>query len=382
MARGRAKWKKAFDLKPILGASMAWLESHAPAITSAMRYHSLQCVIAPETIIEDITRPLRLQTAPYAAQYQTLLTHNVDGKNPHHQEDGVRLVTAICDHIKVHGHFMQPVDQNNQHLLALHEGRIPWGLTFPLPTALPAQKINGFVASIPPVNNYYHVLVDYLLPVLSAVMRNPTLFNKPITFVVNRPNAATDFIARLLREAGFDAHVKQISAFESVVAEHYIFAKASAASTEHGYAFYPELKSLDPLIAAHTKHLDVPEAIAVKRTQTRLRAVLNQEDLLALLAANNVTPVTFDWSNLLFQIACFRKAARIVCVHGAALSNLCWGDANRVLEIFPDNARKTTYLHIASQNSWTYRASFGSREQNNQNFSVDLNHIEAALNDL
>ena len=382
MARGRAKWKKAFDLKPALGASMAWLETNTPAVTRALRYHALQSVIAPEAIIEDITRPLLLQNAPYAAQYQTLLTNNVDGKNPNHHGDGIRLVTALCNDVKVHGHFMQPVDQNTQHLLALYEGRIPWGLTFPLPTFLPAQTIKGFVAAIPAVNNYYHVLIDYLLPVLSAVLRTPSTFNKPITFVINRPSAATEFIATLLREAGFETHVKPITPFESIVAEHYLFAKTSATSTEHGYAFYPELKILDPLIAAHTESIDVPEAIVIQRTHTRLRNVLNHDDLLSLLEQKKFTPVSFDWSNPLFQIACFRKASRIISVHGAALTNLCWGEGNRVLEIFPANARKTTYLHIASQNGWTYRASLGSREQNNQNFSVDLNQIEDALHDL
>ena len=382
MARGRAKWKKAFDLKPALGAGMAWLENNTPAVTSLLRYHSIQSVIPSHTIIEDITRPLLLRHQPYAEQYQTLLTNNVDGKNPNHRGDGIRLVTALCDGVKVHGHFMQPVDQTNQHLLALDEGRIPWGLTFPLPTVLPAQSVKGFVAAIPAVNNYYHVLVDYLMPVLSAVLRNPTAFNKPITFVINRPSAAVDFITTLLREAGFDARIKQIAAFESVLAEHYLFAKTSAASTEHGYAFYPEIKALDPVIAPRIKTINIPDAIVIKRTQTRLRNVLNQEAMLSLLDTKKFTPVTFDWSNLLFQIACFRKASRIVSVHGAALTNLCWGEGNHVLEIFPDNARKTTYLHIASQNGWTYHSSFGSHEQSNQNFSVDLNQIEAALHDL
>ena len=381
MARGRAKWKKAFDLKPALGAGMAWLEDRAPAVTNRLRYHARQSAIPQPSIIEDITRPLLLESAPYAAQYEILLTNNVDGKNPCHKGDQIRLVTAVCESVKIHGHFMQPVDQSNLHVLALHEGRIPWGLTFPLPTFLPEQKIHGFVVAVPAVNNYYHVLVDYLLPVLSAVMRNPTVFNKPITFVINRPSIATDFIAALLREAGFDVHVKQISPFETIMGDYYLFAKTSAESTEHGYAFYPEIQALDPLIANHIKAIDVPDAIIIKRTKTRLRNVLNQDAMLSLLLAKNITPVMFDWSNFLFQIACFRKSHRIVSVHGAALSNLCWGNTNHVLEIFPDNARKSTYLHIASQNGWTYQAHFGSAEKSNQNFSVDLTQLEAALYD-
>jgi Glycosyltransferase 61 len=382
VARGRAKWKKAFDIKPALGAGMAWLEDNVPALTSRMRYHAKQSALAPDAIIEDITRPLLFNKPPYEAQYQILMTHNVDGKNLSHQGEGIRLVTAIAENIKIHGHFMQPIDQTTQHLLALEEGRIPWGLTFPLPSLRGHESLKGFVVAVPAVNNYYHVLVDYLLPVVAAIIRTPCVFNKPITFVINRPSAAVDFIVTLLCEAGFDSTIKQISLFETIVAEHYLFAKTSAASTEHGYAFASELAQLDDLIAAQTKNISIPDRIVIKRTQTRLRNILNQDALLSHLESKKFTPVVFDWSNLLFQIACFRKASQIVSVHGAALSNLCWGTGRQVLEIFPDNARKTTYLHIASQNGWTYRSAFGSREQSNQNFSIDLNQIETALHDL
>ncbi len=382
MARGRAKWKKAFDLKPALGAGMAWLEDNAPSLTSRLRYHAKQSALKPDTIIEDITRPLLFDQPPYDAQYQILQTHNVDGKNLSYQGEGIRLVTAIGERIKIHGHFMQPIDQTTQHLLALEEGRIPWGLTFPLPSLRGHEILKGFVAAVPAVNNYYHVLVDYLLPVLAAIIRNPRVFNKPITFLTNRESAAVDFVVTLLRAAGFDASRKQITPFQTIVAEHYLFAKTSAASTEHGYAFSHELAQIDDLIAAQTKNMAVPERVVIKRTQTRLRNVLNQDALLSLLDTQKFTPVVFDWSNLLFQIACFRQASQIVSVHGAALTNLCWGTGRHVLEIFPDNARKTTYLHIASQNGWTYRSAFGSREQSNQNFSIDLNQIETALHDL
>ena len=379
MARGRAKWKKIFDLKPALGAGMAWIETKAPAFSAFLRYTSLHSPVADSAIIEDIRRPLHLQDAPYIKAYQSLQRQNVDGKNLTHQGDGVRLVTAICPSVTIHGHFMMPVDQKTHRLLALYEGRIPWGLTFPLPSPVPKRKLSGFVIALPPIKNYYHVLVDYLLPALSAIVRNPALFNKPITLVVNAPSPAAQFIVDLLRDAGFDAGLMRLSAFETVEAEYYLFAKSSAASTEHGYAFYPELKSLDAFIEARTNTIDVPEKIVIERTQTRLRNVLNQQEMLDWLLKKDFVPVSFNWNNLLFQIACFRRARQIVSVHGAALTNLCWGERGDMLEIFPDNARKTTYLHMASQNHFIYRSAFGSPEQNNQNFSVDLQQIEAAL---
>ncbi|NDB68936.1 MAG: glycosyltransferase family 61 protein [Methylocystaceae bacterium] len=379
MARGRAKWKKAFDLKPALGAGMAWLEVNAPAVTKGLRYHSLQAPVPPSYVIEDLKRPFLFHTQPYQKSYHQLRSNNVDGNNPKHQGGDIRLVSAICPSVLIHGHFMQPIDTQTGHLLALSEGRIPWGLTYPFPTLKPIEKINGFVAAIPPINNYYHVLVDYLLPVVSAILRHPAMFNKPITFLLNRPSIITEFMSTLLRDAGFDTHVQYLTGSQTLVAEHYIFAKASAPSTEHGYAFYPELKMLDPLIAAYTDNIDVPESLVIQRTKTRLRNVLNQDQMLSMLSARKFTPVVFDWSNLLFQIACFRKAKKIISVHGAALTNLCWGTGHSVLEIFPDNARKTTYLHIASQNGWRYQPAFGSAEQSNQDFSVDMNDIEAAL---
>ena len=378
MARGRAKWKKLFDLKPALGTGMAWLETHAPRLTTGLRYHSLQDKLDDASVIEDFRRPLLLHQAAYADAAQSLATHNVDGKNPNHAGDGIRLVTALCGSVMIHGHFMQPIDRKTGRLIALSTGRIPWGLTYPLPTLKRRQTIKGIVAALPPVNNFYHVLVDYLLPVVSAVLRQPHLFHQPITLLVNRPSSPADLLASLLRRIGFETHVRLIDRFETVDADAYLLAKTSAASTEHGYAFGPEMQLLDPYLHDMTRDITVPHALVIERTQTRLRSVLNQTDMLVWLKSQGVEPVQFDWSNLLFQIACFRKAERIISVHGAALTNLCWGSGRNVLEIFPSNARKTTYLHMASQNHHTYQCVFGSTEQANQNFSVDLSTLKAA----
>ncbi len=50
-----------------------------------------------------------------------------------------------------------------------------------------------------------------------------------------------------------------------------------------------------------------------------------------------------------------------------------------MIEILPDDFRKTTFLHVSAEHGLGYAPFFGSREGRNQSFSVDAQAFAALL---
>ncbi len=379
MARGRAAWKRKFDLKPALGRFFAGLERDHPGVTRALRYYSLAYDVPASECFDHFTRPLLLDKGEYAEAWQALQIDNVDGYYEDNDFDGVRFDAGLLrDHFVV-GHVLRPIDRATGKMATMDGLPVPWGLTFPSLSSRPERHIAGTAVAIPRMTNFYHLVVDHLLPVVAAVVRNPERFSDGVTFVVNGDYQAIDLFAGILSDFGVATTVLKVAPADTVSADAFLWARSWGNSTEHGYVFAEELKTLGPLIDKRIADIRTPAKIVVPRSKTRIRNLVNQDDMLADLKARGFEPFELKWSNLLGQVAAFRRAEAVVSVHGAALTNLAWGTGGRVVEIFPDNARKTPFLHIASQNSWRYAYVFGGREQDQQNFSVDIDALAVAL---
>jgi len=344
------------------------LQQNAPLLTAGLRYHSLTETPGADLLYERIQRPLRLRDANYNSAMDVLTVNNVDG-----QQDGddsfVIALSGLLEDYVINGHSPYPVSRKTGKVASLNDD-LPWGIVYPSPSLRAPIHIPGIFAAIPPIKNYYHLLVDHLMPIVATVLRNPQRFTGPITFVVREDYAIVDFVTGILREKGFDVRIRRIAAADTVTGDFYLWAKTRSRSTEHGYAFREELDLIGDAIDKRIAHLTTPKRIFILRTKTKLRNLVNQEEIQSGLVAKGFTPFELKWSNFLEQIAAFRRAEQIVSVHGASLTNLMWGHDGHVREIFPNNARKTTYLHIASQNGWNYDYVLGSDEAERQNFRV------------
>ncbi len=70
----------------------------------------------------------------------------------------------------------------------------------------------------------------------------------------------------------------------------------------------------------------------------------------------------------------------VVGVHGAGLVNLIWCRSGaEVVEILPDDFRKTTFLHMSAEHGLGYTPFFGSKEGHNQAFTVDVPALTALV---
>ncbi|ESQ90418.1 glycosyltransferase family 61 protein [Asticcacaulis benevestitus] len=375
MARGRAEWKQALDIKPRLGKIFGGLEARAPSLTRAIRYYSLTETLPPGQSFEHTGRPMRLDQPVYAPTFKTLMVNNVESYNPGVAADAVMLDTAILENVRLVGHTLFPIRSETARIVSDKADSIPWGITYPSLSFKPPVPVAGLVTAIPRIKNYYHLMVDYVMPVMAALLRHPDRLSGPVTFVVNHDYPMLDVLIGTLREQGIEARLMKVGDGDTVMAARYLWAKSKAYHTEHAYAFRDELRLLSEAVARKTAHIKVPDKVFIPRSRTRLRNLLNQSELQAALATRGFAAWELEWSRPLEQIALFQRAGQIVSVHGAGLTNLMWGEGGHIVEIFPNDARKTTYLHMASQNGWTYDYVLGSDEAARQNFSVTVDEV-------
>lgn len=398
MARGRARWKQVLDAKVYLTKAMPRLERSAPALTSALGYHGIEQAPSQWSWLAETRVPTRMTEAPYAAAYGALRVANVDaptGKvgHPGHAAGGgpsdlgplqpleTRRLAALIPQAIVPGHTRLPVDASTGRLLSFYGGTpVKWGVVYPGPSRLRRVPIKGIAWAIPRLRNYFHLLVEHILPVVDALIRDrDRLRTDHVTVIAGRDLPLLHLIIGVLKRIGITMSFEEARPFATYEPEQYLFCKPVSASVEHFYA-YPEAVAVLKQALPARSAASFPARLYIPRTGTRIRRLVGEPELMERLTALGCTAFTAHWNNPEEQIARFMAAREIVSVHGAALTNLVWAaDGARVIEIFPVNARKTTYLHMASLHHHSYDCVIGGRENERQDFAVDPTAVLRAL---
>lgn len=121
----------------------------------------------------------------------------------------------------------------------------------------------------------------------------------------------------------------------------------------------------------------------VTRSDTKKRRIANEAELLPLLAERGFEVVAPGKLSFRDQAALFMGAEAIVGPHGAGLTNILFAPKSaRVLEIFPANKVKNTYLLLAHSLGQTYRGMVAGVGGSREWFRVDPRALETALDQL
>ncbi|KAA2235231.1 glycosyltransferase family 61 protein [Salinarimonas soli] len=402
VARGRATWKRIIDPKTYLTRAMVGLESIAPAVTGALGYYS---ILQPPSRFEALTEervPSPLLQPRYAAAFENLSKANVDtptGQAGHagHRQAGeggsplgplqpleTRRVAAVLADVLVPGHTLLPVDGRTGRLLSIYGGgHVNWGRAYPAPASLRRAALPGFAWAVPSVHNYYHLLVEHILPVVDELIRHREQYRGvPVTVIGSERLPTVRFFLGLLADVGIQVDVVEANAFTTWCPERYLFCKPVSATVEHFYAYAEAVGILKEAIERRSGRVRPSRRIYIPRTGTRIRRLATEEALVEQLAARGFAAFGATWSNTAQQVEAFMGAREIVSVHGAALTNLIWASPEaQVVELFPENARKTTYLHMAAQHGQAYACVIGGPEDGRQDFGVPVERVLGTLGD-
>lgn len=118
----------------------------------------------------------------------------------------------------------------------------------------------------------------------------------------------------------------------------------------------------------------------VSRNEARLRRLQNESDVFALIEPLGFETICPGRMSFREQVDAFADAAVVIAVHGAALTNLVYAPrCEAVIELFPSDFLKTTYLRLAERIGAEYRPCIGGAGDRHQSFLIEpANVLEAA----
>ena len=293
-----------------------------------------------------------------------------------------RRQVAIVPNCAVLGHVGAVVGVDGS-LLALHEREIPnWNRA--RPRRLTTRMFqHGLVTWLEGTHHYFHFFAS-LLPLLGYLEREHRA-DKPLTVLVpaNGPRfqrqvcAAVESAYRGIRFEGLEAD-------ERAEVKRYLWLHHSSENAE----WLPVSTEVGTGLADLLRRnygLDEPQGGAllfVSQSVAKQRRLLNQAELEEIAAERGFQSFEAHADNHEEQVRRFGEAEIIVAAHGAGLTNLLFARPGAtVLELFPEDGVKSSYLWLATRMGLNYRAVLGEPGQSKHAYSITPNRFAAGLQD-
>jgi capsular polysaccharide biosynthesis protein len=119
------------------------------------------------------------------------------------------------------------------------------------------------------------------------------------------------------------------------------------------------------------------------RKETKVgRAFENEDELLAALEPLGFSGYSLEGLPVAEQVALFHDAEVIVGAHGAGLANALFSRMATVIELFSTPFVTPHYYYLCKGCGHRYRWLYGTEEDRNANFRVDISALLRALADL
>lgn len=357
------------------------IERRTPLIAGLLRYHAN--IVHPLGIegVETIIRPCRWCEPLYKDSYYQLTSSEAVQAHNNDSADLIPIYGLTTEDYVIHGHIKAPIiASTGQALSGVPAQRLSLTDSYPLPFYR-TRKVKGTVIFIPNIENYFHLMVDNLLPPICAIMREPHR-HAHITFVMQRHFPMVELFCKLLNDLGISTTILPIGKFDRVKGGVLLFGGAEPRDSGAAFAYPDEMRAIGNLADKYLSADKSPSRIFVTRSKAQRRRIKNEIELRTILGRYGFKIVELGFDNPLEQIALFRNAEIIMSVHGASLTNLIWAKTARVIELFPSNLRPKHYLNIAAQMGLEYQPIIGSVGGSREDFSIDLDEIERVLSSM
>ena len=393
MARRKSRLSRVVDLKPAAYATFRAVTGPLPVSRHWLGFYP---EIAPlpdrtERVAEAVDYRIRLADPAFRPQLDALAADNWDIHRPLIQlKDPMiaqRFIGIVRDAI-VPGHTFTPVDPRTWSQIAFGQrGRSNWNVARPAPTILRSHRVREPAIAIPPYWNLWHLVLEYLVPLVQAA-RLEAWGDAPLVVVTGakRPPLIDAVVQGLRATKGADIRILELGPFEHAKLDRLLVAVQQCWNSERLHALaeaIPDTRQAFGASYGTQASGELGARLYISRRGTKLRQVVNEDEVIEGLRARGFTVLQAHWGNHPEQIAAFERAEVVVGVHGAGLSNTVFsGPGTTVLELFPTDHRKTSMLHLAAEHDLAHHAFFGSQEGVNQAFSVDTKQLFATLDPL
>jgi len=291
---------------------------------------------------------------------------------------------AILPNCAVLGHVGVAIKSDTGAMLARMAGGPPnWNCARPGRLGCRRPLDDGVASFLNSSQHYFHFFAN-LLPLLGYLDRRENADEKLTVFVAadgpDFQHQVCDAVANAYPGVRFEA----LAPGERVEIRRYLWLHESCGNAE----WLPVDRVGGARLAALMRdHYRVAERGARRlmffsRGTAKQRRLQNEGALEAIAAACGFERFEAHSRNHGEQVRRFGEADVIVAVHGAGLTNLLFArPGSTVIEIFPENCIKSTYLWLARQMGLHYRALIGGPGDYSQAFQLPADQFAAEIDE-
>lgn len=359
----------------LISDGLGFVEKEYPQFSRLLRYHSLIDRPSEAPMAQTIIREARWFDPDYVDSFRAIAypgeVEVLDLTRP----EPVPVSVLQTDDYEIYGHIKAAIRPSNGHVWSFSPlQRLTLTDAYPLPWYR-ERKLEGGVIFVPNLENYFHLLMDHVLPPFAALVRNRETYSH-VSFVMQRNFPLIDLFASILNDLGIATSIVSLGKFDRVRGGTLIIGSAIPRDSGSVFMYRDELEAVGNLIDERVKSFETPKRFFVKRTGTPRRHLKNEAELIEFLEKRGVSAVELSFKNPLDQVALFRNAELIISVHGAALANLIWAKRARIIELFPETSRPKHYIHIAAQMGLDYQPIIGSPGDKRDSFELNPSDFE------
>jgi capsular polysaccharide biosynthesis protein len=295
-----------------------------------------------------------------------------------------RRQIATVPNCAVLGHVGAVIKAETGALLAQSASGVPnWNCARPGRLRRRRPLDDGLATFLEGTKHYFHFFAS-LLPLLAYLdRRNPAGEKLTVLVAADGPHfqhQVCDAVANAYPAVRFET----VSPDERIEIRRYLWLYDGCGNAEWLPVDASAGARLADLMRAHYD-LAGPRAgrlIFFSRGNAKQRRLLNEDELEAIAAGYGFERFEAHCGNHDEQVRCFGEADVIVAVHGAGLTNLLFARPGAtVIEIFPKNCIKSTYLWLARQMGLNYRALIGGPGDYRQTFQLSPDDFAVAIDE-
>lgn len=255
------------------------------------------------------------------------------------------------------------------------------------PAVQPTLKLSGAVASLDWAwsTNYFHFMRE-TLTMVHALRALPV--DLPLTLLTHHglPAGGEELVQKILPNSQILSlpHLSRVRASLCVFAPTPLPASASPGSLFMGFDSMPHL--LRQTLKTRWQGLDLPtlpHRIFLGRGDVRHRRLLNEPEIVEMLATRGFQPLFLTGRTLGEQFELFRNAEAIVAVRGATIANLvAISHPLKFVSIRPTDESEAIVQSMVQRGEMIYGEVRGDGRDKNDDFRIDPAALAAELDRL
>jgi hypothetical protein len=270
------------------------------------------------------------------------------------------------------GHVGLIMAPPHQAVVMLQEGTANWNFA-KARTLRQDPPVAGRCHFLARTDNYYHALFHDLVPLVDYLERlHPK--GMPLTLVCTPTRLAILRQACALLEKAYPGlRTVELAEDAKVPVEEALWLSFQAGNAEWNFA---DAAPVHRVAEIFREHYGLPggsgRRLFFSRGGSKIRRLLNEDALFEIAKAHGFERFEARADNHAEQVRSFSEADIVIGVHGAGLGNLAFcRPGTKMLEIFPENFTKSTYLWVSRHIGLDYHWIVGGPGDYDQAFSLD-----------